>query len=232
MAVVLKPKRSEVSGAPTASDLAVGEIAMNLVDAQLYSKKSDGTVVTFTNTTPTFFSDEVDLGGLGTATTSYDLSSLTGGSPSSSASLPIVKLTTSQTTSVTQSAWTTHTWDSQGFIDNGAYTHSTSTNNSRLAVDATGYYQITANLVYDNNEAAQRNTVRAVVFVNGTEQTTTATYDYDRGSSYGERSNNKINTMLSLSANDYIEIRAYGKNIDGTCSIYGSECELMIMRVQ
>jgi len=53
--VVLKPKRSEVSGAPAAEDLAVGEIAMNLIDAQLYSKKSDGTVVTFTNTTPTFF---------------------------------------------------------------------------------------------------------------------------------------------------------------------------------
>ena len=397
--VVLKPKRSEVSGAPAAEDLAVGEIAMNLIDAQLYSKKSDGTVVTFTNTTPTFFSDEVDLGGLGTATTSYDMSSLDGGSPASgggialtdlsvstnsagtaalsynnstgvftytppdlssyltsytvtesdvtthqaalsitesqisdlgtylttetndltasvtwanvpdanitqssvtqhqaalsitesqisdlgtylttetndltsavtwanvpdanitessvtqhqaalsitesqisdlqtyltTVSLPIVKLTTSQTTSITDGSWTTHTWDSQGFIDTDTYTHSTTTNNSRLTVDSTGYYEITANLIYDNNTGSARNTVRACVFVNGTEQTTTATYDYDRGASYGERSNNKINTILSLTANDYIEIRAYGHNIDGTCSIYGSECELMIKRIQ
>lgn len=76
MPVILKPKRSEVSGAPTAGDLAVGEIAMNLIDAQLYSKKSDGTVVTFTNSAPVFFSESVDLGGLGSAPTEYDMGAL------------------------------------------------------------------------------------------------------------------------------------------------------------
>ena len=76
MAVVLKPKRSEVSGAPVAGDLEVGEIAMNLVDKQLYSKTSGGSVVTFTNTTPVFFSTSVDLGGLGSGSTEYDMGSL------------------------------------------------------------------------------------------------------------------------------------------------------------
>lgn len=234
MAIIIKPKRSEVAGAPTAGDLAVGELALNFADTTIYSKKSDGTIVSFvtSTTTPAFFSEEVDLGDLAAATNTYDMSSLEGGSPATTVSLPIVKLTTSQTTSITQSSWTTHTWNSQGFIDTDTYTHSTTTNNSRLTVDSTGYYEITANLVYDNDAGTARNTVRACVFVNGTEQTTTATYDYDRGSAYGERSNNKINTILSLTASDYVEIRAYGHNIDGTCSIYGAECELMIKRVQ
>ncbi len=146
--------------------------------------------------------------------------------------LSVIKLLTNQTTSIQQSAWTTHLWNTQSFIDTDMYTHSTASLTERVFVDRTGYYQITANLVYDNNTGSARNTVRAVVFVNGTEQTSTATYDYDRGSSYGERSNNKINTILSLTADDYVEIKAYGHNIDGTCSVYGTECELMMMRIK
>jgi hypothetical protein len=146
--------------------------------------------------------------------------------------LSIIKLLTNQTTSIQQSAWTTHLWNTQSFIDTDMYTHSTASLTERVYVDKTGYYQITANLIYDNNTSSARNTVRAVVFVNGTEQTSTATYDYDRGASYGERSNNKINTILSLTANDYVEIKAYGHNIDGTCSVYGTECELMMMRIK
>ena len=146
--------------------------------------------------------------------------------------LSIIKLLTNQTTSIQQSAWTTHLWNTQSFIDTDMYTHSTASLTERVYVDRTGYYQITANLIYDNNTSSARNTVRAVVFVNGTEQTSTATYDYDRGASYGERSNNKINTILSLAADDYVEIKAYGHNIDGTCSVYGTECELMMMRIK
>jgi hypothetical protein len=44
---VVKLKRSEVTArTPTASDLEVGELAVNLTDAKLFSKKIDGTVVT------------------------------------------------------------------------------------------------------------------------------------------------------------------------------------------
>jgi hypothetical protein len=39
-------KRSETAGrAPTGADLAVGELAVNLTDKKIYSKKADGTVV-------------------------------------------------------------------------------------------------------------------------------------------------------------------------------------------
>jgi hypothetical protein len=77
MPTVIKPKRSEVSGAPTSGDLEVGEIAMNLDDKLMYSKKTDGTVVTIgTTETPVFFSDSVDLGNLSSGATEYDMGAL------------------------------------------------------------------------------------------------------------------------------------------------------------
>lgn len=47
MATVVQIKRSEATGdAPVAGDLAVGELAVNLTDKKIFSKKTDGTVVT------------------------------------------------------------------------------------------------------------------------------------------------------------------------------------------
>jgi len=46
MAIVLKPKKSETASAvPTTSDLAVGEICMNIVDRKIYTRKSDNSIV-------------------------------------------------------------------------------------------------------------------------------------------------------------------------------------------
>lgn len=46
MSTIVQVKRSETAGsAPTTGDLAVGELAVNLQDKKLFSKKSDGTVV-------------------------------------------------------------------------------------------------------------------------------------------------------------------------------------------
>ena len=97
-----------------------------------------------------------------------------------------------------------------------------------VTVATAGWYRIVANLVYQNGVASNRNTIRAYVKKNGTEIPSTATYDYDRGSSYGEFSNNKINTMLYLAANDTIEIANYGQNIDGSVTIESAECEFMV----
>ena len=47
MAQVIKVKRSETSGsAPQASDLATHEIAMNPTDQKIYTKDSNGNIVT------------------------------------------------------------------------------------------------------------------------------------------------------------------------------------------
>jgi hypothetical protein len=46
MATVVQIKRNETVGAaPVSADLAVGELAVNLADKKIFSKKTDGTVV-------------------------------------------------------------------------------------------------------------------------------------------------------------------------------------------
>ena len=46
MATVIKPKRSETALAvPSAGSLATGELAMNVTDGKLYTKKTDNSVV-------------------------------------------------------------------------------------------------------------------------------------------------------------------------------------------
>ena len=46
MAIVLKPKKSETASAvPTTSDLAVGEICINVVDQKIYTRKSNNSIV-------------------------------------------------------------------------------------------------------------------------------------------------------------------------------------------
>ena len=46
MTIVLKPKKSETAASvPTTSDLAVGEICMNIADRKIYTRKSDDSIV-------------------------------------------------------------------------------------------------------------------------------------------------------------------------------------------
>ena len=47
MASTIKIKRSEITNSvPTTSDIAVGEICMNIADQKLYTRKSDNSIVT------------------------------------------------------------------------------------------------------------------------------------------------------------------------------------------
>jgi hypothetical protein len=79
MGTVVQLKRSETTGSiPAAGDIAVGELAINLADGLLYSKKTDGSIIEVgTTETPVFFSNSVDLGLLeSSSATSYDMGSL------------------------------------------------------------------------------------------------------------------------------------------------------------
>jgi len=75
MAVIIKPKRSEDSGsAPTASDLAVGEIAVNTTDKTIYTKTSAGNIVKISNyaeADPTLVFPTGDLGNLSSSQDSF-----------------------------------------------------------------------------------------------------------------------------------------------------------------
>ena len=109
--------------------------------------------------------------------------------------------------------------------------HFTVSNNVGIVtVREAGWYSIQANMVYNNGTSNLRNTVRAFVQKNGSEITSTASYDYNRGSSYG-KSNLNVHTFLQLAANDRIGIGQYGENIDGaSCTMQADECEFIIVK--
>ena len=111
--------------------------------------------------------------------------------------------------------------------DSSKFSHSSGV----ITVSAAGWYRIYANMVYDNASASARNTIRAYVQKNGTEVVSTRTYDYDRGASYGKFSNNKVETMLYLAANDTVSIGNYAYNEDGNVTIESAECEFIVNSV-
>jgi len=80
MSTVVQIKRSETSGSiPTASDIAVGELAVNLADGALYSKKTDGSIIEVGGYNPEFFTvpETIDLGDIaGVNPSVYDMGSL------------------------------------------------------------------------------------------------------------------------------------------------------------
>ena len=52
MPVIIKPKKSETaSSVPTTSDIAVGEICINVTDQKIYTRKSDNSIVVIASTT-------------------------------------------------------------------------------------------------------------------------------------------------------------------------------------
>ena len=80
MATIVQIKRSETTGViPTAADIAVGELAVNLADGTLYSKKTDGSIIEVGGYNPEFFTipETIDLGDIAGANPSvYDMGSL------------------------------------------------------------------------------------------------------------------------------------------------------------
>lgn len=114
MPTVIQFKRSETaSDAPVASDLAVGEIALNLEDKLFYSKKSDGTVVNMggagqASTLPEeyYFGNDYDLGNLTTADTTYDFGSFASASNSYNMGVMITPLISSTAAPTPTSAGT------------------------------------------------------------------------------------------------------------------------------
>jgi hypothetical protein len=80
MGTVIQLKRSESSGAiPGVNDIAVGELAVNLADGTLYSKKTDGSIIEVGGYNPDFFTvpETIDLGDIaGVNPAIYDMGSL------------------------------------------------------------------------------------------------------------------------------------------------------------
>jgi len=121
---------------------------------------------------------------------------------------PIVSVTSTDTTSTySQSAPLICSWDVERYKDTG-FTHSTSTNNTRLTVDAAGTYQISGSIrVFEDSD--QRSMTACRILINGVIQAQPYGSAYLRASgSSSDYWSCVINPPpLKLSANDYIEVK-------------------------
>ncbi len=142
--------------------------------------------------------------------------------------LKVCHLKTNQSTAMVEGPSNEFTvnFNLESHNDSSFFSHSSGV----ITVLETGWHRVYANMVYQNATGSQRTTVRAFIKKNGTAIDSTTTFDYDRGSSYGEFSNNKIETLLYLTANDTLEIANYAENEDGNASIEADMCEFIVTR--
>lgn len=126
------------------------------------------------------------------------------------------------------------TWNGQDKVDTG-FTHSTSTNPSRVQVDADGWYEI----IFTGNAqqtGSSRITLEGVFRVNGgTIQLKGTRKNYSRGASYGNVSPG-VHTVVQLSNGDYIEVGSRVEDADSTYTVnttggeIGNDEDLLIVK--
>ena len=123
-------------------------------------------------------------------------------------------------------------WDGTTIHKDTGFTHSTSTNPSRVQVDADGRYSVYWNVGITQGGSA-RTTFMSSLLINGaTENKRGRERNYSRGSGYGDTSVG-MSTEIDLTNGDYIEARI---TIDDTDGIYTSnsiplETELIIRKI-
>ncbi|MCK5616549.1 hypothetical protein KAR91_82565 [Candidatus Pacearchaeota archaeon] len=86
------------------------------------------------------------------------------------------------------------------------FTHSTSTNPSRITVDSAGRYKIEAQISINGTTGNYRLTMRAAVRVNGTTTRQYIDSAYVRSATGSTESNITVLDVVDLSTNDYIEV--------------------------
>lgn len=126
-------------------------------------------------------------------------------------------------------------WDSQINVDTG-FTHSTSTNNTRLTIADAGVYLVIANIKLDNQQGA---TVRAMysglLRVNGTTVVDKGAFgNYSRGTSYNNYINVGVVTHLTVTSGQYIEagVRLDHTGAAGSVNTADASCQLIVRRIR
>jgi hypothetical protein len=141
--------------------------------------------------------------------------------------VPRIHLKKTSNQNITSGSTIYVTWETQEKIDTSHFSHSTSSSADNITFLQSGLYMIIANVVTDNSTSSTRNVPRGSIRVNGTEITSTRTYDYDRGSDYGKYHNLKVVTVMNLTANDIVDVRVQGVYITGTVATEAAECEFI-----
>lgn len=91
-------------------------------------------------------------------------------------------------------------------IKDTGFTHSTSTNPSRVTVDAAGRYKIEAQISISGTTSNYRLTMQAAVRVNGTTTRQYIDSAYVRANTGSNESNVTVLDVVDLSADDYVEV--------------------------
>ena len=141
--------------------------------------------------------------------------------------VPRIHLKKTANESVTSGSTVYVTWQTQDKIDTSYFSHSTSSSADNITFLQSGLYMVIANVVTKNSTINTRNVPRGSIRVNGTEITSTRTYDYDRGSDNGAYHNLKVVTVLNVTANDVVDFRLEGQLIFGTVATVAAECEFI-----
>jgi len=109
-------------------------------------------------------------------------------------------------------------WDGEDIKDDDCFTHSTSTNNSRVYVDENGWYEVNYNLYYTS--ATYRSNVRGRIRKNGSTYVGRGTtVNYTRNSTNDNGSLSPGSFLLKLRADDYIELMTDQQGDGPTCNI-------------
>ena len=147
---------------------------------------------------------ELSLLNDGEATQTVDLSSLGGGSGTSY--IPIIQVGLNNNQDITSDTYTALDFNTEGVKDS-EFTHSTSTNPSRITVNETGRYRISGFISIEGTTANYRYTGEIVVRVNGsTLSSRSITSGYIRANTGSNESALNVYDVLDLTSGDYVEV--------------------------
>lgn len=118
-------------------------------------------------------------------------------------------------------------WDAETIKDTG-FTHSTSTNPSRVYFDNPGWYEVSYN-VSGANTSGNRNTVHCRLRLNGsTLMAPGGSYSYTRNSTDAEGTNAATALIQTTSANEYAEVFCIRNGSTGTQAAIADQSWILI----
>ena len=124
-------------------------------------------------------------------------------------------------------------WNGTELHKDATFTHSTSTNTSRVTVNATGRYHVKATVNWDNT-GANRVTLRTVYRINGgAGQWRFSQSKYSRGSIFGNVQSSDHNFEVELTDGDYIEVGSQVSDTDATYVVdtVPTQCSFIMRRI-
>ena len=122
------------------------------------------------------------------------------------------------TTNLNSSTPVSVSWNNQDLVDSAVFSHSTSTNSSRIYVTESAWYEVSYNVYYSG--ASTRSNVRGRIRKNGTTYLGRGTSTgYTRNSENESASINAGPFLVQLMVGDYIELMCDQQGDSTTCSL-------------